>query len=67
MDRFGTRLRDARHARGWSLGDLEARTGIQKPRLSRYENGWVIPTIDSVEVLAKALRVAPAVLVGWQR
>lgn len=66
MRTIGTRIRAARLSAGMSQNDVEFVCGIPKPRLSRYENDRVTPTIGTVESLAKALGVSPAVLVGWK-
>jgi transcriptional regulator with XRE-family HTH domain len=40
-----------------SQTDLENRSGIPKARISRYENGHVIPSIPSLRQLARAMGV----------
>lgn len=67
MGEFPQRLRAARTKQGWSQNDLAVASGIEKPRLSRYENGWVEPRLSTVEVIADALGVNPAALVGWSK
>jgi transcriptional regulator with XRE-family HTH domain len=64
---FGQRLREARTQAGLSQSELEARSGIPKARLSRYENGHVIPSIQTLERLATALSISQASLLGDQR
>ena len=64
---FGQRLRHARRGAGLSQSDLEVRSGIPKARLSRYENGHVLPSIGTLGKLAKALGVSEASLLGDQR
>lgn len=64
---FPARLRRARLGKDWTQDVLADRTGIEKPRLSRYENGHIEPRLDTVEVLADALAVSPGWLVGWER
>ncbi|GIU97293.1 MAG: hypothetical protein KatS3mg013_1096 [Actinomycetota bacterium] len=59
---FGTRLREARLAAGLSQSELEELSGIPKARLSRYENGHVEPSIQTLARLAKALNVSEASL-----
>lgn len=66
MNKVGQNIRKARVGAGMSQNDVQARCGIEKPRLSRYENGHILPTIETIEVLAKALKVAPKTLVGWK-
>ncbi len=71
MDRddrtFGQRLRETRIRAGLSQSDLEEISGIPKARLSRYENGHVAPSIQTLERLAKALGVSEASLLGEER
>ncbi len=64
---FGQRLREARIRAGLSQSELEERSGIPKARLSRYENGHVAPSIQTLERLAAALGVSEASLLGDQR
>lgn len=64
--KIGGIIRKHRQKAGLSLNDVEAMCGIGKARLSRYENDWVQPTLDSIEVLAECFGVAPKNLVGWK-
>ena len=64
---FGQRLREARIRAGMSQSDVEEISGIPKARLSRYENGHVAPSIQTLERLAAALGVSEASLLGDQR
>lgn len=64
---FGQRLRATRVKAGYSQSDLEDISGIPKARLSRYENGHVAPSIQTLERLARALAVSEASLLGDQR
>jgi len=64
---FGIRLREARLAAGLSQSELEELSGIPKARLSRYENGHVEPSIQTLARLARALNVSEASLLGDQR
>lgn len=61
---FGTRLREARLGAGLSQSELEDLSGIPKARLSRYENGHVEPSIQTLNRLARALNVSEASLLG---
>ena len=64
---FGQRLRAARLKASYSQSDLEELSGIPKARLSRYENGHVAPSIQTLERLSRALQVSEASLLGDQR
>ncbi|MBI4260725.1 MAG: helix-turn-helix transcriptional regulator [Actinobacteria bacterium] len=64
---FGQRLRQARLLAGYSQSELEDRSGIPKARLSRYENGHVLPSLGTLQKLSAALEVSEATLLGDQR
>ena len=64
---FGQRLREARVNAGLSQSELEDISGIPKARLSRYENGHVEPSIQTLARLSRALNVSEASLLGDQR
>jgi transcriptional regulator with XRE-family HTH domain len=64
---FGNRLRESRVAAGLSQSELEELSGIPKARLSRYENGHVEPSIQTLARLSKALNVSEASLLGDER
>lgn len=59
-ERIGTRIRQEREGRGWSLAELARRTGIQPPNLSRLENGKHVPSLDTLQRVADALGVRVA-------
>ena len=44
-----------RTEKGISLKELEKRTGISKSALNNYENGKRQPTLQQLELIAKAL------------
>lgn len=53
------RLRGIRVGRGWSLGQLSDRTGIDRPTLSRIERGLTRhPRLDTLEKIASAYGVS---------
>ena len=64
---FGRRLRETRVKAALSQSELEEISGIPKARLSRYENGHVAPSIQTLERLAKALGVSEASLLDDER
>lgn len=51
------RLRSLREHKQLSQGDIEKRTGLARPYLSRVENGHTIPSIETLEKWAHALEV----------
>ena len=51
------RLRALREARKLSQGDVERRTGLLRCYISRVENGHTVPSIETLEKIARALEV----------
>lgn len=66
-DTLGSRLRAIRRGEGLSQNRLAGLSGIPKSRLSRYENGHLLPSIPTLERLAQALRVPESALLGDPR
>jgi transcriptional regulator with XRE-family HTH domain len=54
---IGERLRALREAKGLSQGEVEKRTGLLRCYISRVENGHTVPSIETLEKLARALEV----------
>ena len=52
---IGDRLRELREEKGLSQGDIEKRTGLLRCYISRVENGHTVPSIETLEKLARAL------------
>jgi len=50
-------LRELRHRRGLSIRVVEARTGINRARLSMIERGRELPTPDQLALLAQVYRI----------
>jgi transcriptional regulator with XRE-family HTH domain len=53
-------------AAGLSQSGLEARSGIPKARISRYENDHVAPSMPTLARLARSLDLSEAALLGDQ-
>ncbi len=51
------RLRALREHKNMSQGDIEKRTGLLRCYISRVENGHTVPSIETLEKLARALEV----------
>ncbi len=51
------RLRQLREAKKLSQADIEKRTGLVRPYISRIENGHTVPAIETLEKMARALEV----------
>lgn len=62
--RFGTRVRAARTARNLSQSDLAAAVGLSSNHLGVLERGEKVPTLETVEALAKALNMSVAELLS---
>ena len=60
---FGRRLSRLVFGKGWSQADFSRHTGIPKDSISIYMNGKSMPYPARIEKMARALSVAPSVLV----
>ena len=54
---IGDRLRTLREEKKMSQGDIEKRTGLLRCYISRVENGHTVPSIETLEKMARALEV----------
>lgn len=54
---IGERIRALREAKDLSQGDIEERCGLLRVYISRVENGHTIPSVETLERLARALDV----------
>src|SRR6202051_2208945 len=52
---IGDRLREIREAKNLSQGDIEKRTGLLRCYLSRVENGHTVPSLETLQKIARAL------------
>lgn len=62
---FATGLRMQRAKVNIQQKDLAEKTGINPVLISQYEQGTVIPKLDKLWVLAKALDCTPNDLLCW--
>jgi transcriptional regulator with XRE-family HTH domain len=51
------RLRTLRETKRFSQGEIERRTGLLRCYISRVENGHTVPSIETLEKLARALEI----------
>jgi transcriptional regulator with XRE-family HTH domain len=51
------RLRTLREQKDLSQGDIEKRTGLLRCYISRVENGHTVPSIETLEKMARAMEV----------
>jgi transcriptional regulator with XRE-family HTH domain len=54
---IGAKLRELRIAKNLSQGDIEKRTGLFRTYTSRVENGYTVPSVETLEKYATALEV----------
>jgi len=50
-------LRALREEKNLSQGDIEKRTGLLRCYISRVENGHTVPTVETLEKMARALEI----------
>lgn len=54
---IGERLRELREVKELSQGDIETRSGLLRCYISRVENGHTVPSVETLEKMARALEV----------
>jgi transcriptional regulator with XRE-family HTH domain len=54
---IGAKLRELRGAKNLSQGDIQKRTGLLRCYTSRVENGYTVPTVETLEKYATALEI----------
>jgi transcriptional regulator with XRE-family HTH domain len=54
---IGDKLKALRAQKKLSQGEIEKRTGLLRCYISRVENGHTVPTVDTLEKMARALEV----------
>lgn len=54
---IGDRLRILREQKNMSQGVIEHRTGLLRCYISRVENGHTVPSVETLEKMARALEV----------
>ena len=54
---IGDRLRELRESKHMSQGDIEKRTGLLRCYVSRVENNHTVPSVETLEKIARALEV----------
>src|SRR5713101_7938546 len=54
---IGDRLKELRESKQLSQGDIEKRTSLLRCYISRVENGHTVPSIETLEKMARALEV----------
>jgi transcriptional regulator with XRE-family HTH domain len=54
---IGERLRALRAEKNFSQGDIEEKTGLLRCYVSRVENGHTVPSVETLEKMARALEI----------
>jgi len=57
MPMIGRRIRQLRVQKGLSQGDVEKASGLVRCYVSRVENGYIVPSLETLERFAGALGV----------
>lgn len=67
LSTIGARIKERRLSQGMTQEGLGNIVGVNKVTIHKYENGIItnIPS-DRLELLAIALKVTPAYLMGWE-
>jgi transcriptional regulator with XRE-family HTH domain len=54
---IGERIRALREKQGLTQGDIEERAGLLRCYTSRVENGHTVPSLETIEKIARALNM----------
>ena len=60
------RIRKLRLEKGWTLRQLEAKSGVGFGTLGRWERDQVMPRVDLAYYVAQALGVSIEYMMGWK-
>jgi len=55
---LGEKIKQLRKERGFSQSDLEKKSGVNSKLLSKYENGRITPTADTLRKIAEGLEIS---------
>lgn len=61
---FGTKLKELRNKKGYSIQQLAFESDIETSQVHRVEKGKINPTLTTLTALAKGLGITLAELVG---
>jgi len=62
--RFGDAVRNLRQERGISQEELGHRSGLHRNHVGEIERGEISPTLDSAQLIAKALAIRLSELIA---
>jgi transcriptional regulator with XRE-family HTH domain len=63
MITLGQKIRQLRDEKGFSQSELERRSGVSSKLLSKYENGRIMPTADTLKKIAEGLDISADYLI----
>lgn len=64
---IGERIKEKRLQKNYTLEKLANEIGVTKSTVLKYENGSIAIPSDKIEKIAKALKVSPGFLMGWEK
>jgi transcriptional regulator with XRE-family HTH domain len=63
MTTLGEKIKQLRNEKGFSQSFLEKKTGVNSKLLSKYENGRIMPTADTLRKIAEGLDISSDYLI----
>ena len=63
MITLGQKIKQLRDEKGLSQNDLEKKSGVSSKLLSKYENGRIMPTADTLKKIAQGLDISADYLI----
>lgn len=64
---IGKKIAQRRKELGITQGELAEKLSLSPQAVSRWENGWNLPDIENISLIADALKISPSVLIGEDR
>ncbi|MCK6511910.1 helix-turn-helix transcriptional regulator [Myxococcota bacterium] len=63
---IGTRIRELRKRRGWTIQDLADKVDLTKGSISNIERGIKQPSLDTLAKIAEVFSISPGLLLDLQ-
>ncbi len=64
---IGKRIAERRKELGLTQEALAEKLSLSAQAVSRWENGWNLPDIENIGLIAEALKISPSALIGGDR
>ena len=64
---IGKKIAERRRELGMTQEVLAEKLSLSAQAVSRWENGWNLPEIDNLKLIAEALKMSPSALIGEDR